>query len=490
MSALMPAETWSQVRDVFERALEQDPADPERWLAAAACTEGVRAEVASLLRYHARAGRFLGEPVAARVPDLLDEQASLKPGQSIGSYVIVRELGSGGMGRVYLASDQRLKRLVAIKALLPRLTTQPSSRERFRREAQAAAALTHSGICTVYALEEVTDDLYIVTEYVEGRTLREDINSGTRPSPALLRETAQELASALAAAHSRGIIHRDLKPENVLRAIDGHIKILDFGVAHIDDDSGRGPRPRMTQPGFLVGTPAYMAPEQLNGEPADARADIFALGVLLYEYACGSHPFEAATPIAMMSRILGNDVPPVAGRLGHVAPDVADVIERCLQKNPGDRWPSAAAIVLLLQSHAAVATSSSRWWRVHQLAVLVLYVGASVVAWGVKERLETPASRWLFVGVGIGAALAGIVRGHLVFTQWMNPRRLVDERRRTAVVTLAGDLWIGVCLAVSGLLLVPVRPLYAVLTIALAIGVALARVLMEPATTVAALGRR
>jgi predicted Ser/Thr protein kinase len=396
------------------------------------------------------------------------------------------------MGRVYLASDQRLGRPVALKALLPRLTEHPSSRERLRREAQAAAALTHPGICTVYALEEVGDELFIVTEYVEGRTLREDIASGNRPSSHALRQTARELASALAVAHSKGIVHRDLKPENVMRTNEGHVKILDFGLARIETGSPVGPiGPLITQPGLLLGTPAYMAPEQLNGQPVDARVDIFALGVLLYEYACGKHPFEAGTPLAVMARILESDVTSIASRDPHIPDDVAAVVDRCLQKAPVDRFPSAAAIGPMLQDAPRFPPPGvARWWQMHQIAVIALYLGASTAAWHIKEVATSPLPRWLFVTVGIGAAVAGIVRGHLVFTQWMNPLRLVDERRRTATVTLVADLLIGACLFLDGLLLVPTTPLYAVLTIALAIGVALARVLMEPATTVTAFGRR
>lgn len=488
-----PEGWWGRVRDFFEQALEQNPTDVDRWLDQAAEGDApLRAEVASLLRHHSDAGRFLVEPLGERVADLLDEASPLEPGHTIGSYVIVREIGRGGMGRVYLANDKRLGRSVALKALRPRLTALPTSRERFRREAQAAAALTHPGICTVHALEEVGDEIFIVTEYVEGRTLRDDISSGIRPSPQLLRQTARELAAALAVAHGRGIVHRDLKPENVMRTTDGHVKILDFGLARIEAGSGQTTvGAQLTQPGLLMGTPGYMAPEQLNGEPGDARVDVFALGVLLYEYASGTHPFEAGTPLGMMARILESDAESIATRSVQTPREVADVIDKCLRKLPADRFRSAAAIVPLLQGESlAPASSAARWWRLHQLAVLFLYIGASIVAWSIKEAIQSPLPRWLFVAVGMGAAIAGIVRGHLLFTQWMNPLRLLDERTRTEKVTLAGDLWIGACLLIAGLLLVPSSPLNAVLTIGLAMGVALARLLMEPATTMAALGRR
>src|SRR5207247_1172829 len=167
-------------------------------------------------------------------------------------------------------------------ALPPRFTRDPAHRERLRREARAAAALTHPAICTVYALEELDEGLFIATEFVDGHTLREDMSSGgPRPAGEVVR-TARELAGALAAAHAKGITHRDLKPENVMRTADGRLKILDFGLARIDtpDASPSAGRPLATLPGVLLGTPAYMAPEQLNGQPADARTDVFAYGVL------------------------------------------------------------------------------------------------------------------------------------------------------------------------------------------------------------------
>jgi hypothetical protein len=349
----------------------------------------------------------------------------------------------------------------------------------------------HPGICTVYALEEVNDELFIVTEYVEGRTLREDIASGLRPSPEILRQTARELAAALAVAHGKGIVHRDLKPENVMRTSDGHVKILDFGLARIEASSSAvmTMAQQITQPGFLLGTPAYMPPEQLQGGSVDARGDIFALGVMLYEYACGRHPFEAGTPLGVMARILESDAEAIASRYPHIPRDVADVIDTCLRKAPGERFPTAAAIAPLLQDKI-LPSGAATWWRMHQCAMILLYLGAAIVAWSIKEALPLPLARWLFVAVGMGAAIVGIVRGHLVFTQWMNPSRLADERNRTTSVTMTGDLWIGACLFLDALLLVATRPLYAVLTIGLAMGVALARMLMEPATTAAAFGRR
>ncbi len=195
------AEQWVRIRALFEQALEVEPEGIEAWLAGRPDAPADLDEVRSLLRHHTRAGAFLAEPVLERLPHLLDDEASrFAPGDVLGAYQIVRELGRGGMGHVYLATDSRLNRDVALKVLAPRLAQDPGQRERLRREARALAGLTHPGICTVYALEEIGDEVVVVTEYIEGRTLREEIEAGQRPSPALLLETTQELATALSKA--------------------------------------------------------------------------------------------------------------------------------------------------------------------------------------------------------------------------------------------------------------------------------------------------
>src|SRR6059036_3719924 len=214
----MTPEQRLRVRELFEAALDRETVTPDAldaWIAREAADDPiVREEVRSLVTHHVRAGEFLRTPILDRSPDLLIDTEPLRPGATIGPYTILRELGRGGMGRVYLASDVRLGRTVALKAVAPHLTRDPSHRERLRREARAAAALTHPGICTVYALEEVGDQLFIATEFVDGRTLRAEIAAGHRPSRETIVATARELAEALASAHAKGITHRDLKPEN------------------------------------------------------------------------------------------------------------------------------------------------------------------------------------------------------------------------------------------------------------------------------------
>lgn len=493
---MTPAQ-WQRVRTLFEQALEAEPVEVGLWLDREAGDDGaVRAEVASLLEHHTRVGAFLAEPIGDRMPDLLVEERALSPGQTVGPYEIVREVGRGGMGRVYLATDTRLGRTVALKALLPHVTSDPSQRERLRREARAAAALTHPGICTIYALEEFEDELFIAAEYVDGETLRQEIARGRRPSPPVALQAARDLAAALASAHAKGITHRDLKPENVMRTADGRLKILDFGLARFEPAAGPPAattpgsgrlEERMTRPGALLGTPGYMAPEQLNGQPGDARADVFAFGVLMYEYASGAHPFEAATPLAVAARVLEGEVRPIETWSPDMAPQLAAAIRRCLRKAPGERFASAAEIVEAVARDAEPAPRAqvTRWWRAHHVIVVALYFLASALAWQIKEWHQG-SNTWIFVAIGVAAAVGGVFRGHLLFTERMNGGGLTDEQRRAAPATLVVDLAIALALFADGLILSAVRPLAGVLTIALAVGIALARVVVEPSTTAAA----
>ncbi len=452
---------WPQVREVFEAAL--DESNPQAWLEQQVLDSAVRHEVASLL----------------------------ESGTLVGHYKIGRELGRGAMGRVYLATDTRLGRAVALKALAPHLTGDASHRERLRREARAAAALTHSGICTVYALEEIDGQLFIASELVEGRTLREEMSGGSQPAPEAIAATAHELADALASAHAKGITHRDFKPENVMRDASGRLKVLDFGLARIQAAPGEPGADRATVAGALVGTPAYMSPEQLNGQPADARSDVFAFGVVLYEFASGAHPFQASTPLSLAARVLESEADPLAMRSRNVPATVAAVVDRCLQKAPDSRFASASDIVAALRQRVAPASASVSsflaMWRAHQLVTMVLYIAVTAVAWSIKELLKpNPVPLAIFVALGIGAAAAGVMRGHLLFTSALNQAHLRRERAHLRPSLVAIDVLMAAGGALAGLGVVSLRPLSGVLTVGLAIGLALATIVIEPATSRAA----
>ena len=489
----MTPDQQRRVRDLFEAAIDRDPVGVDSWIACEAADDQiVRDEVLSLLDHHSRAGAFLSHAIADAAPDLLRDEP-LADGAKAGSYTIIRELGRGGMGRVYLARDERLGRTVALKAIAPHLIRDPMQRERLRREARSAARLSHPGICTVYALEEIDGELYIATEFIDGHTLREEIASGRHKSAAEVARTARDLAAALASAHASGVVHRDLKPENIMRARDGRVKILDFGLARIDAAAAlpAGMPHAVTQPGMMIGTPAYMAPEQINGGAVDARADVFAFGIVMYEYACGAHPFEGSTPLATVARVLESDARPIANRCPDLSPGLAEVIGRCLRKSPHDRYASASEVIAALDAVTALAPGPSphaRWWAIHQIVVSLLYVAAATLAWQIKDWIETPLTVSLFLALGAGCTIGCVLRGHLVFTERINRPHLAAERRRTRRATLVLDLVFAAVLFVDAIIASSFRALPAVFAISLALGIALAALVLEPATTTAAFG--
>ena len=292
-------ERWHQLSDVFHKALER-PADRRMSFLDDVCRDdpALRDEVVSLLSYHEQSGGLPDtpwQPLSSHSPD--ESEGSLV-GQRLNQYTVIEILGAGGMGVVYLADDTRLGRRVALKALSRRFTD-----DHERREARAAAGLSHPGIATIYALEEIGHDLYLVSEYVQGATLRDEVNTGPLASGPLLA-TGLEIARALPPLTRRGVVHRDLKPENVIRTPDGSVKVLDFGLASV---GGPSSVTRLTEPGTLLGTPGYISPEQLRGLAADFRSDIFSFGVLLYELAAGVHPFASADPVSTIARVLELD---------------------------------------------------------------------------------------------------------------------------------------------------------------------------------------
>jgi len=265
----------------------------------------------------------------------------------LGPYEILGLLGQGGMGSVYRARDPRLDRTVAIKVLLDDAAGDPSRRERFLLEARAVAALTHPNIVTIHSVEEDAGRIFLTMEYVEGRTLADVIEKSGMPLDRLLA-LAIPLADAVAAAHQKGIVHRDLKPANVMVSTDGRVKVLDFGLAKLrepaspDGDSVTkfSPAP-VTADGVILGTMAYMAPEQAEGRPADHRADVFSIGVILYEMATGRRPFTGDTTAALLAAILRDMPVPVTEVNAALPAEFARIVRRALAKDPTRRYQTA-----------------------------------------------------------------------------------------------------------------------------------------------------
>ncbi|HUF48032.1 MAG TPA: protein kinase [Vicinamibacterales bacterium] len=296
----------------------------------------------------------------------------LTPGTRLGPYEVIAAIGAGGMGEVYRARDTKLDRDVAIKVLPSHLAADPEALARFEREAKAVAALSHPNILAIHdfgrhAAAEGATISYAVTELLEGQTLRERLtSSGALPLKKVVQIGA-DLAQGLAAAHARGIVHRDLKPENAFVTSDGRVKILDFGLARAlpgSADPGQSQASnsatalRPTDPGTVLGTVGYMSPEQVKGQPADARSDIFALGVVLYELATGQRAFPGATAAETMSAILRDDpaeMPQGSGTLSTIEP----VIRHCLEKQPDERFQSARDLAFALQALSGATTTTS-----------------------------------------------------------------------------------------------------------------------------------
>jgi hypothetical protein len=280
------------------------------------------------------------------------------------------------------------------------------------------------------------------------------------------------------------VTHRDLKPENVMRTDAGQMKLLDFGLAIAALSGGDPGSERLTAPGNFVGTPGYMAPEQLNGTAVDARTDVFAFGILIAEYATHVHPFAAATPLAVAARILEGKAAPLSASRADLPDRLVKVIDQCLEKDPRRRLASGMALVDALQSEQSHRANSdvTSWWRRHQVVTIVLYIVACVLAWQIKEWMGGRATE-LFFAAGIAATIAGVLRGHLLFAERNNRRSFERERRRTERVTYVTDLAIALVLALDGVSVLRQRPLIALLTVALAVGLSLTRVVVEPATT-------
>jgi TolB-like protein len=294
---------------------------------------------------------------------------ALAPGTVLGPYVVVAPLGAGGMGEVYRARDERLQREVAIKVLPDALADDPERLHRFENEARAAAALSHPNVLAVYDVN-VAGTPCVVFELLEGETLRARIAAGDL-GPAEAVDVACQVGRGLAAAHDKGIVHRDLKPDNVFLTRGGQAKVLDFGLARVreplaGDALSGAPTLEPTEPGTVLGTRGYMSPEQVRGQAADARSDIFALGILLYEMLSGQRAFYRASPAETQAAILRDDPPPLpAGRT--LPPGVDRLLRRCLSKRPEDRFHSARDLVFALEAvggaeamPAAAAAPASR----------------------------------------------------------------------------------------------------------------------------------
>jgi len=322
---------------------------------------------------------------------------NLTSGAKLGPYEIVSLLGAGGMGEVYRARDSRLRREVAIKVLPQALSADADRLHRFEQEALATAALNHPNILAVFDIGTSEGSPYVVSELLEGETLRERLRSGSIATRKAL-DYALQIAHGLAAAHEKGIVHRDLKPENLFVTKDGRVKILDFGLAKLTQaDPGSSSRTSLptatqgTEAGVVMGTAGYMSPEQVRGMVLDPRSDIFSFGAILYEMLSGKRAFHGETPADTMSSILKEDPPELSETNRNVSPALERIVHHCLEKNPESRFHSASDIAFDLEHLSGLSGSTAR----------VAAAGTSFV----------PARRRLLIGLAAGLGIACAVYG-------------------------------------------------------------------------------
>ncbi|MEW5976673.1 MAG: protein kinase [Acidobacteriota bacterium] len=346
----MTPERWRQIDSLVDLALEQEPSQRSAFLATAcAGDEALRQDVEALLTAHERAGSFLAEPASVGAIKTAEAEVSTLVGHEIGPYQILSALGQGGMGEVYLARDIRLGRRIALKLLPSQFTSDRDRLSRFQREARSAASLNHPNIVTIHEIAEQNGKFFIVTEFIEGRTLRQHMAGGPLPVREIL-DVAIQVASALGAAHTAGIVHRDVKPENIMLRRDGLAKVLDFGLAKLSERNetvGEAQNDKIqwseTVAGLLMGTARYMSPEQARGLKLDIRTDLFSLGVVLYEMVTGQLPFGSETATDVIVAIVEKEpLPP--SQLARLPAELERIIFRSLSKNLEARYQKASEL--------------------------------------------------------------------------------------------------------------------------------------------------
>jgi serine/threonine protein kinase len=363
----MDAERWRKIERVFHAAVEAEPSRRATILEdSCAGDESLRREVESLLAHHENAETFIEKPAfATGMQSSASEQPSTSAapfavGAVIAQYRVLEKIGAGGMGVVYKAEDTKLGRLVALKFLPETLATDASALERFQREARAASALNHPNICTIYDIEEHRGHPFIAMEYLDGRSLKDHILGRTLDRDEISKLGIQ-IAEALSAAHSKGVVHRDVKPGNIVVTASGPVKVLDFGLAKlIGSQGGNSPTKSLTETHAVTGTLPYMSPEQLRGREVDARTDIYALGVVLYEMSIGRRPFTAEISPQLIDDILNSPPRPPRQVNPKFSPKLEEIILKCLEKDPEERYQTAKEIAVDLRRMTAPSSASQR----------------------------------------------------------------------------------------------------------------------------------
>jgi serine/threonine-protein kinase len=413
----MTPDRTRRVREHFDLALDREAGERAVFLAeAGGGDDALRDEVASLLEFEARADGFLERPalsLAAR--ELARERAAPGIGGRIQNYEVLSRLGAGGMGEVYLAEDATLGRKVALKVLPPAFTADAERLARFKREARAASALNHPCIITVHEIGSADGVHFIATEFVDGETLRQRLARGPVTVDELL-DVGIRTAEALAVAHDAGIVHRDIKPENIMVRRDGYVKVLDFGLAKLVDSQAGGASTLATEPGRLMGTVAYMSPEQLHALDVDARTDLWSLGVVLFELATGERPFAAPTSAGTVAAILEHELPPIGRANGDLPDALVRIIRTMLEKDRERRYRAAGELLVDLEALrgdlAFAERVRQRSGDVATGVATVLRDAPSGVPSGPVRRSARPRAVWGVLGAA--ALVAALAVGYVV----------------------------------------------------------------------------
>ena len=341
---------WQRVREIFDSALARQPQERRKFVnEVCGDDKTLLAEVESLLSSHDSAESFMETPAVAKVADVIEgKPRKLETGKCLGHYEIITQIGEGGMGEVYLAKDKKLDRKVAVKILNEEFSQDESNLKRFVSEAKAASALNHPNILTIYEFGEAEDMRFIVSEYIEGKTLREIVRESKLRLPQIL-DISIQITGALASAHKAHLVHRDIKPENIMVRPDGYVKVLDFGLAKLVEQKNKSilsledptVRQDLTAKGVILGTVKYMSPEQAKGERVDERTDIFSLGIMIYEMLACEPPFGGASGIETLGSILHKDPVPLSRQAPGVPHELERIVNKALRKDREERYQSA-----------------------------------------------------------------------------------------------------------------------------------------------------
>ena len=465
----MNPERWQQISRIFKSAISLDPEARNAYVVGqCGSDESLRVEVEKLIASHEQASdeHFIGGIAAeAAAPLLVDEKdveaphRTLSNDQQFGSYVILKPLGAGGMGEVYLARDTRLDRTVALKILSPDISTDKRRMQRFRQEAKVASSLNQPNILTVYEFGEVGGLTFLATEFVDGETLRDHLRANKKLKLAEILDINIQVLAALDAAHEANIIHRDIKPENVMiRRRDHVVKVLDFGLAKVTEkkiskggDESEAATEFKTAPGIIMGTINYMSPEQAQAAATDVRTDIWSTGVMIYEMVSGVLPFKGATDSHTIVQILEKDPVPLTNFTQRNVPaELQRIVAKALSKSPDERYQTAKDMLIDLRAlkrqldiertsspttaiTAVGVKSESRKLRVLLIALLAMGVFTAAIfginAWRASQAKQTSS-----------AVTPPVAVAQRTLTYWITVQKYKDGKPYQEPFTLAGEI--------------------------------------------------